>query len=155
MCGRQTECSFWRAESTADGHPGAWPVPVGPPIALFVIVDFKGPFPAILAEKVSMKPITTVLLAGLLVSGCVHRHYAVVEPSVDPAPDIYGAEEPYVDDQGYADEAFIYEEESEPFWDGHAFIVVASHAHGRGCGHWYHHGCWHLFPEHHDYTEFG
>ncbi|KAF0239691.1 MAG: hypothetical protein FD180_5199, partial [Planctomycetota bacterium] len=97
-----------------------------------------------------MKAITCVLLAGLAVSGCVHRRYTVIEPN----PGAYAGEEVYADEGLYAGDEVTYEE-VEPVWDGHAFVVVNSHYHGLGCGHWYHHGCWHFFPEHHVYLEFG
>ncbi|MBI2919778.1 MAG: hypothetical protein HYY18_01685 [Planctomycetes bacterium] len=43
----------------------------------------------------------------------------------------------------------------DEYWDGHAWIVVYDHVHGPGCGHYWHHGYWHLYPEHHIYYHSG
>ncbi len=100
-----------------------------------------------------MKPITAVLLGGLLLSGCVHRHVTVVEHSPAAEVEVYGdpGEEVYLEDEGalYADEG------CEPVWDGHTFLVIESHSHGSGCGHYFHHSSWHLYPHDWVYAEIG
>lgn len=73
-----------------------------------------------------------VVLAALASPGCVvHRHRVVHH---DPAP-----------------RTVVVEPDDERYWDGAAFVVVRGHRHGPGCGHYYHHGCWHLHPENHVY----
>ncbi len=40
-------------------------------------------------------------------------------------------------------------------WDGWVFSFLRAHIHGVGCGHFYHHGCWNIFPHHHIFREHG
>ncbi len=95
-----------------------------------------------------MKPITGVLLSGLMLAGCAHRHVTVVESSPASEGDIY-------EDEVYPADEVVLEEACEPAWDGHAFVVIESHQHGFGCGHFFHHGCWHLHPFDWIYLEIG
>ncbi|MCC6739308.1 MAG: hypothetical protein IT452_09695 [Planctomycetia bacterium] len=92
-----------------------------------------------------MKRVTAVLVGGLLLAGCVHRHVTVAESA--PPPDEVVLVEPEGD--------VIIVEEVDPVWDGHTWVYVDAHVHGPGCGHWFHHGCWHLRPFDWTYVEIG
>lgn len=93
-----------------------------------------------------MKAIAAVLLGGLLLSGCVHRHVTVVDSTPSAEVEVY-------EDPG--DEIYLEDEGCEPVWDGHTFVVVESHTHGTGCGHFFHHNSWHLYPHDWVYAEVG
>jgi hypothetical protein len=52
-------------------------------------------------------------------------------------------------------ERVVVVREPDSVWDGHVWITVRGHVHSSHCGHYWHHGCWHLYPEDHVYYEAG
>lgn len=102
-----------------------------------------------------MKTVTSVLFLAALAGGCVHRR-VVVESHAEPVYDdggYAGGGVSYEDDPYYEDD---FVDGCDPVWDGHAFIVIENtHVHGDGCGHFFHHNYWHLYPAHHVYFDVG
>ncbi|KAF0240528.1 MAG: protein product from [Planctomycetota bacterium] len=45
--------------------------------------------------------------------------------------------------------------DADAVWDGHVWVTVTHHVHGLSCGHYWHHGCWHLYPDDYVYFEAG
>ena len=87
-----------------------------------------------------MKSWIVVTAAALLIStGCGRRTVVVVN---NPPPSSGG-----VTDDGPAHDA-----STGDAWDGATWVVVRGHVHGPRCGHYHHHGVWHVYPENHVYA---
>ena len=79
-----------------------------------------------------------ILLAGalsLLGTGCVRRTVVVHDEGPRPEP--------------------IHDAYSGDCWDGERWVVYHGHVHSAHCGHYYHHGAWHLYPVSHVYVHPG
>jgi hypothetical protein len=76
---------------------------------------------------------TTMIFAALMVATAGCWHHGVVMVS-GPAP-------------------VVVVEEDDRAWDGAVWITYHHHHHGPGCGHYYHHGAWHVYESSYVYLQ--
>lgn len=88
--------------------------------------------------------LATAALA-LAATGCGPRRTVVVvqQPAAPP---------PSTNSAPVADDGPPHDEASGDAWDGERWVVIRGHVHGPGCGHYHHHGVWHVHPAAHVYV---